>query len=386
MKIAYFDCFSGISGDMILGALVDLGIDLEMLRAQLARLSLSGYEIESKAVFKNGVRGTQVRLKTGGEHKDRRWVEIKALIDDSSLPQTIKDKSKEIFHILAQAESRIHAKPLREVVFHEIGAVDSIIDIVGAVIGLELLGVQDVFASRLPLGSGNVNSRHGVLPVPAPATMEILKGVPITIGSENAELVTPTGAAIIKQYASSFGFLPPITTESIGYGAGQADLLAPNLLRVIVGTVIKHDQTDEVIIIQSNIDDTSPEIIGHTIKTLFEAGALDVWWSAIGMKKERPGIELNIMAPPGMAEDFVAILIKETGTLGCRLSKQSRVKTERTSVVVSTRFGSVRVKIGRYRGETISVAPEYEDCVKLAKELKVQLKDVYAGAIEAVRQ
>ncbi|MEW6230929.1 MAG: nickel pincer cofactor biosynthesis protein LarC [Chloroflexota bacterium] len=386
MRIAYFDCFSGISGNMILGALLDAGLPLDDLRRELNRLTLSGYEIEATRVTKQGLAATYVAVRVQEEQPERRLGDILAVIARSSLSERVKDQSQRIFTSLAAAEGRVHDQDAEVVHLHEVGAVDAMVDIVGTAIGLQLLGIERVECSPLNLGHGFVRARHGVLPVPAPATLELLRGVPVYSRGTAHELVTPTGAAIVASLAARFGPLPPMTVEGVGYGAGKADLKRPNLLRLVLGQDQEIGHTylsDAVTVLETNLDDMNPQFYDYVMERLFAAGALDVYLSPIQMKKNRPGVALSVLCHQGQVEEMLAIIFAETSTLGVRVSERTRRCLERSTTVLSTRFGEIRVKVAR-RGEAIlHVAPEYEDCKRAARQHGVTLSAVYQ---EATRQ
>ncbi|MDN5338339.1 MAG: pyridinium-3,5-bisthiocarboxylic acid mononucleotide nickel chelatase [Thermotogaceae bacterium] len=398
---AYFDIFSGISGNMILGALVDAGLSLEDLKKELSKLKLDDeYEIISKKVLKNGISGTyvNVQLKENhhgddhdhhhhqhNHHHHRSLSDIYEIIDRSDLDDDVKIKSKEIFLRLAKAEAKMHGVGIEEVHFHEVGAVDAIVDIVGSVVGLKLLGVERIKASPVHVGRGFVKSAHGKVPVPAPATMELLEGVPVySIGIE-AELTTPTGAAIITTLAEEFGPRPYMLITKTAYGAGTRDLEIPNLLRINFGRFLESNlNSDFVNIIETNIDDMNPEFYDAIIEKLFRAGALDVYLIPVQMKKNRPGSLLTILCSDEKTEKIVNTVLKETTTLGLRiLRKVQRYFLKREIKEVETEWGKVRVKIAKKGDEIINVAPEYEDCKRISIENDVPIKEVYNRILSA---
>ncbi len=381
MKIAYFDCFSGISGDMILGALIDAGLDIEELKVELSKTRLPGYEISAKRAEKKSIGGTKFEVTVSGEQKERNLGDIFEIIEHSDLGEDIKIKGKQVFSSLAKAEAEIHNKPIDHVHFHEIGAIDAIIDIVGAMIGMKMLGIEKAYASRLHVGTGFVQCAHGTLPVPAPATLKLLKDVPIySTGIEN-ELVTPTGAAIITTICESFGDMPSMKVEKIGYGAGSRNLPIPNMLRVLIGdSEIEHEE-DRVLLLETNIDDMNPQFYDHIMETLFQKGAKDVFLTPIHMKKNRPGIILSVISPPDKSDGLLEIILKETTTLGVRVSEiKQRETLEREGKTVNTRFGKVKVKISFIAGKVRDITPEYEDCKRIAREHNLPVKDVYEEA------
>ncbi len=380
MRIAYFDCFSGISGDMILGALLDLGWPVEELEKELAKLNLTGYKIKVKKVQKESITATQIKIETKNDEKERRLSHILSIIETSRLEKETKEISKDIFTKLARVEAKIHGKSPQEIHFHELGGLDTIIDVVGAVAGVKHLGIEKIYASSLPLGRGFVKCAHGTLPLPAPATLELLKKVPVYGGNIEAELVTPTGAVIITNLAKNFGEIPPMKIESIGYGAGQRDLSIPNLLRVSVGVMKNAYQEDVVSLIETNIDDMNPEFYEHIINRLFKEGALDVFLTPIQMKKTRPATMLSVMASQEKMEKMLEVIFEETTTLGVRISKVKRKKLMRESRSVETKYGKIEVKIAKLNGVIKNIAPSYEDCQKIALRLNTPLKEVYKEA------
>ena len=385
MTLAYFDCFSGISGDMALGALVDAGLPLEDLRAELAKLGLSGYSLGSRKVLRSGLSATKVDvILDAKEQPARRLADIRRIIDGSALGPSAKRKSLDIFTRLAMAEAMVHGTTPEEVHFHEVGAVDAIVDIVGAVVGLELLGINEVIASPVNVGSGSVHTAHGRLPVPAPATAELLKGIPLYASSISFELTTPTGAAIISTLASSFGPLPQLTVRRTAYGAGGRDLPhTPNVLRLFVGEYASPYEEDRAVLIETSIDDLNPQIYGHLIERLLETGALDAYLAPIVMKKGRPGVLLSVLAGKEKADELLDILFRETTTIGVRIQEVGRKKLSRELLDVRTPYGTVRVKVSRRGDEVLTVTPEYEDCKRLAREHRVPIRSVMQEAVLA---
>ena len=385
MTLAYFDCFSGISGDMALGALVDAGLPLEDLRAELAKLGLSGYSLGSRKVLRSGLSATKVDvILDAKEQPARRLADIRRIIEGSALGPPAKQKSLDIFTRLAMAEAMVHGTTPEEVHFHEVGAVDAIVDIVGAVVGLELLGINEVIASPVNVGSGSVHTAHGRLPVPAPATAELLKGIPLYASSISFELTTPTGAAIISTLASSFGPLPQLTVRRTAYGAGGRDLPhTPNVLRLFVGEYASPYGEDRAVLIETSIDDLNPQIYGHLIERLLETGALDAYLAPIVMKKGRPGVLLSVLAGKEKADELLDILFRETTTIGVRIQEVGRKKLSRELLDVRTPYGTVRVKVSRRGDEVLTVTPEYEDCKRLAREHRVPIRSVMQEAVLA---
>ena len=384
MKIAYFDCFSGISGDMILGALIDLGLDINFLKRELGKLNLGDYSIESKKIVKNGIAATKfdVIAKNSRRHEERNLNEINKIIDNSKLDANIKNTIKKIFLKIAVAEAKIHNKPIDKIHFHEVGAIDTIIDIAGSVIGFKKLGIEKIYCSKLNVGSGFVEFSHGKFPVPAPATAEILKGAPIYHNNIPAELVTPTGAAIITTLANSFGEMPAMKVEKIGYGAGTKDLEQPNVLRVFLGEGYKQENElpkvfEPINVIETNIDNMNPEIYPFVIDKLMEDGALDAYLTNIIMKKGRPAIKLTVLAEIKDTDKLCNIIFDETTTLGVRIFRAERKILKREIKTIKTKYGNVRVKISKLGNEIKNIMPEYEDCVGIAKKYKIPLKRVY---------
>lgn len=381
MKVLYVDCFSGISGDMMLGALLDMGIDQDKFLCELNKLGLKGYEIIIKKTTNNSIKGTDVNvvLTNDEEVKSRNFKQICEIIDNSNLNIYIKNMSKKIFLELAEAEAAVHNKKIEEIHFHEVGAVDSIIDIVGTVICIDMLGIIKIYASALHEGHGFVECCHGALPVPVPAVVQMLKNSNIPVISEdiNTELVTPTGLAIIKSMSSGYGKMPLIMIEKIGYGMGKREIGRLNALRVIMGEIIEEDKlTDEILILETNIDDSTAETVGYTTEKLFEAGALDVYTMPVYMKKNRPGILITVIAKKDDESKLINILFKETSTLGVRKSYKQRTVMNREIVKISTEHGDVRVKIASH-GDIKKCVPEYEDCRDMAKRVGISLNDIY---------
>ena len=379
MKIAYLDCFSGISGDMFLGALLDAGLSFEGLKEALGTLPLGGYSLEMKREHKNHLfcTGFMVRVEKD-RHEERGLTDIKKIIRAASLSSEVKDKSIEIFESLAREEGKIHNRPPDEVHFHEVGAADSIIDIVGTVYGLKSLDIESIFASSLPLGSGFAETRHGRIPIPAPATIALLKGVPVYDSGLPHELVTPTGAALVKALAGSFGSMPPMVVDSVGYGAGRRNLPdRPNFLRILIG----HDQTEQhletVVILEANLDDTNPEWLGFLMDRLFEAGALDVFFCPVQMKKNRPGILIQVIGRPHQKDVLMDMLFSESTTLGIRFQYSQRKVLKRSLIEIDSPWGKIIVKkVQRPDGSDL-LLPEFEACRKIAEKNSLPLKDIY---------
>ncbi len=369
---------------MVLGALVDLGLGVADLKAELDKLNLSvPYELKAKKVEKHGIHGTKIDVVLNQGDETRKLADILTLIEDSRLAEEVKEPAKKIFVRLAQAEAKIHQQDINEVHFHELGGLDAIIDIVGAVIGMKLLGIDAVYGSRLHLGRGFVTSCHGTLPVPAPATLELTKGVPVLGGDVDAELVTPTGAAIITTLARGFGEMPEMKIESIGYGAGQRNLPIPNLLRILIGTqkgFANEYEEDTVTVIETNIDDMNPEFYGHIMSRLFANGALDVFFTPVQMKQVRPATLLSVVVAEESLSRVLEAVFRETTTLGVRTHRTKRFKLAREEMAVDTEYGKIKVKLGRLKGEIVNIAPEYKDCLIAADEMRVPIKLVYDAA------
>lgn len=389
MRIAYFEAFAGASGNMILGALLDAGLELESLMEGLETLPIKGYSITASKVRKQGIAGTFVEVKVEGPQEERGFPEIEEIILGSSLPERVKELSLKIFRRLAEAEAEVHGIPLDKVHFHEVGAVDAIVDVVGSVLGLELLGVDEVYVSPLHLGYGVVKSAHGLLPVPAPATMELVKGAPVYGWDAEAELLTPTGAAILTTLARSFGSPPPFRVEKVGYGAGFWDLPFPNLLRLCIGTKeeeIAGYEEDWVTVLEANIDDMNPQWFENLVEKLIGAGALDVYLTPIQMKKGRPGVKLGVILEEERIRQALDIIFSESTTIGVRAYRVRRWKLGREEMPVLTPFGEVRVKVAKKGEQILNLAPEYDDCRKIAREKGVPIKEVYQAALEGARK
>ncbi|MDE0681430.1 MAG: nickel pincer cofactor biosynthesis protein LarC [Candidatus Poribacteria bacterium] len=420
MKIAYFDCFSGISGDMTLGALVDAGVPPEVITDGLAPLKLDAeFSLRFEKSVKHGITGTRAIVEVhpahtpshaeaahahthththdhGHSHQhehgpSRHLSDIFMLLDDSGLDAEVRDTAKRVFDRLAEAEAKVHNTTKDKVHLHEVSGIDSIVDIVGSVIGLAHLDVDAVYASPLSLGRGFVRCAHGLMPVPVPGTMELLQGVPIHQTDIPKELVTPTGAALITTLSQEFGVMPQMRLDRIGYGAGTRDLeQRPNLLRLCLGektseisskTHHHHTETDTVDIIETNVDDMSPEITGYVTTQLFEHGALDVFLTPTFMKKGRPATQITVLCPTAHRDKLIERLLTETTTFGVRLSSADRIKLRRDFVQVETKWGTVQAKRGYLNGALIKTIPEYEDCKRLAEQNNVPLRQVYTEAL-----
>ncbi|MCH8065494.1 MAG: nickel pincer cofactor biosynthesis protein LarC [Chloroflexi bacterium] len=386
MRIGYLDCPSGISGDMLLGALVDAGLSIDELRAELAKLPVEGYRLEAEKTQRAGLAATKVTVvleeaqasasSAGTPH--RRLPDILSIINDSALPPEDKERSAQVFCKLAQAEARVHGVEPEAVEFHEVGAVDAIVDVVGTVIGLRLLGVEALYCSSLPVGGGWTNGEHGRLPVPAPATLALLSevGAPLAAGPDaGMELVTPTGAALVATLAAFER--PAMTVRVVGYGAGSRELEdRPNALRLWLGEALDERRTT-MLLIETNIDDMSPELIGYAQERLFDAGAADVWLAPVQMKKNRPGVLLSVICSVEREDAMVEIILRETSTLGVRVRPVTRHEAEREELQFESSLGPAAVKVKRLPGRPPSVAPEYEACARIARERGLPLQEVY---------
>jgi pyridinium-3,5-bisthiocarboxylic acid mononucleotide nickel chelatase len=387
MKLAYFDCFSGISGDMTLGALVDAGYAADHLRAELQKLNVPGWELSSEKVWKNGMAATYVKVKAEDQQKHRSLSAILEILSASQLTAPVRERAAAIFQKLGEAEAAVHDVPLEKIHFHEVGAIDAMVDIVGACIGFTTLGVDKFACSPLNVGGGTAKMAHGVLPVPAPATASLLKGKPTYSNGVQRELVTPTGAAIVATLCDSFGPQPPMTVSSIGYGAGAADLEGqPNVVRIMIGESAEKvvpGYDEEISVIEANLDDMNPQIYGYVLEKALAAGALDVYTTPIQMKKNRPGTLLTMLCKPPDANALTSLIFAETTTFGVRTHRAQRRVLPRESINVTTTYGDVRIKLSRVNGRILHVAPEYDDCRKLATEKNVPLQKIISEALRA---
>jgi hypothetical protein len=425
-RLLYFDCFSGISGDMVLGALLDAGLPMPALKEALGSLAVDGYHVHAERVLRAGVSATKFIVEEDGargsglaarhdhhhhdheargpspepqahshshSHPHRSLPEIHGLIDTSALSPAGRDRAKALFDRLAEAEAAIHNMPVQKVHLHEVGALDSIIDIVGAVFGLEWFGVDQIVSSPLNVGGGMVHSAHGHFPVPAPATVKLLGSAPVYSGTVQKELVTPTGALLVSSYASSFGPIPAMTIDQVGYGAGDNDFPStPNVLRILVGEQSQvasgFSRTDaiageRVVVIECEIDDMNPQLFGVAMDRLYAAGALEVFYVSVQMKKNRPGTLLTVIAAPERRSAMSEIIFNETTTIGLRYSEVARECLTREIVSVATPVGSVRFKLAWRDGRLLNALPEFEDCVRVAAERQLPVKEVHALAVQA---
>ena len=385
-RVVYFDCASGASGDMLLGAVVDLGLPVEELRAELARLPLSGYTLETSRVSRSGLAATKLDVVTGApETKHRHLRHIVEILDGSTLAADVKQKATSLFQRLAEAEAAVHGTSPEKVHFHEVGAVDSIVDIVGGVIALRWLGASRFVSSPLNVGTGTVTMSHGTFPVPPPATAKLVAGVPV-YGAGEGELLTPTGALLVTSHATEYGPLPPLRIDKTGHGAGSRDTKGrPNVLRLVVGEDAQASGSERVLVLETEVDDTAPQLLGPLLDGLIKAGALDAYFTPVQMKKGRPGVLVTVIAPPDKREAIEELLFRETTTLGIRRQEWERTALERETATVDTAYGSVRVKIGRRASVVYNAWPEFEDCQRLAAEKGVAVKEVLAAALSAWR-
>lgn len=395
MKTLYFDCFSGASGDMILGALFDLGVDASEVARQIGGLGLNGYSISPSKVDRSGITATYAGVSAPDEKKHRHLSDIERMIEGASLSDGVKGMSLRIFRRLGEAEAKIHNIPVEKVHFHEVGALDSIIDIVGSCIGFEALGIERFMCSTLQVGGGFAQMAHGKFPVPPPAVSELLKGFKISSGPVEGELLTPTAAAIISTLCEESSGMDGLEILATGYGAGTKEFeKMPNVLRLILGQSEGHasaeeahrghSHADSLVVLETNLDDVSPEILGYVMETAFEKGALDCWFSPIQMKKNRPATLLSLLCEPHRKDDFIELLIKETPTLGVRVREVQRICLSREIATIDTRFGQVPVKIAKFGDRVTNAKPEYEAMKAIAQREGVPLRDVEAEIIRSI--
>jgi uncharacterized protein (TIGR00299 family) protein len=388
MRQAYLDCSSGISGDMFLAALLDAGLDAHQLLEELKKLSLGFYKLKRTRALRGGIVGTRWEIEVGPDQPHRKLGDIEELIGRAALSDGVKEKSLKIFRRLAEVEGRLHNKPAEEIHFHEVGAVDAIIDIVGACVGLEALEVSELVCSPLNVGGGRVEAAHGSLPVPAPATAELLKDIPIYSSGVEGELVTPTGAAIVSTLAASYGPFPSFKIERIGYGAGAKEFPKhPNVARIFIGQALEPVKAQAglpgeelVTVLEANLDDMNPQLYGYFVERALAAGALDVTCTSVQMKKNRPGFLLTLLCPPEAADALAQLVFEQTTTIGLRMYEARRKVLERETVEVETPYGTVHVKVAKREGKVLNAAPEYEDCQRLATDKSVPLKQVMLAA------
>lgn len=383
-KAIYLDCFAGISGNMLLGAFLSTGLPEQVLRDELRKLPLTDYELIIQRVEKQGISAMYVDVKVEEHHHHHRHLpDIFKIIDESSLDQPVKDDAKKIFTVLAKAEAKVHGTTMGKIHFHEVGAVDSIVDIVGTAIALHYLDVGPIYASPLHVGSGFVKCSHGLMPVPAPATAELLQGIPYSAGDIAKELVTPTGAAVLAALGTGFGTMPEIfVSQNIGYGAGTWELEIPNVLRMHIG-VLEESANEQVVVLEANIDDLNPQIYHYVMEELLAVGALDVWLTPIMMKKGRPATKMSVLLKEKLRDKVENIVFQETSTIGLRYYRADRTVAERKSISVETQWGEIRVKQSYYKGILCNTCPEYEDCRRVAAAHHVPLKMIQQAAIAA---
>lgn len=395
MKVLYYDCFCGISGDMNLGALIDLGVDKEYLINEISKLNLdSEYEIKIKKDMRNGITGTKVDviLNEGNQnhehthHHHRHLKDIENIINASNLSEKVKKISLDMFLEIAQAEAKVHGKSINEVHFHEVGAIDSIIDMVGTAICLDYLKVDKIMASHVQVGGGFVKCAHGLIPVPAPATVEILKDIPIKSGLVPFETTTPTGAAILSVNVEEFTDKINFSIEHIGYGIGNRELDVPNVLRVYLGKEVKSEEIERQYILETNIDDMNPELYSYVEEKLFENGALDVFKTPIIMKKGRGAIKLSVLVEEINEKKIQEVIFKETTSIGIRKYEVEKIMLSREFSKANTRYGEVAIKYAYYKGEMIKYKPEYEDCKKLANENRIPIAEIYREVYKVLEE
>lgn len=387
-RLLYLDCFSGAAGNMILGALLDLGVPARVVREGIARLGIEGVRMRVAGVRRGAISARHVAFRgpARGAH-ERRFREIRRLIRSAGLPERVRERSVRVFERLARAEGKVHGIDPERVHFHEVGAIDAIGDVVGTALALEHLGVERIFASPLPLGSGTIESEHGRLPLPAPATLELLRGVPTYPAEVSEETVTPTGAAILKALSTGFGPLPPLVHDGVGYGAGEDRTGGlPNVLRAVLGAAERHLETDVVSVLETHLDDMSPEQLPFLVERLMEEGALDVSLVPILMKKGRPGHLLRVLAPPESHDRLARRVLADSSAIGVRTTQASRLKLPRIARTVATRFGRIRVKVAHGPNGEFGAAPEYESCRRAALRHGVPLAEVYREAERAARE
>ena len=381
MRIAYFDCFSRASGDMILGSLIDAGLSPQRLREELKKIRIPGVYLNVKKVLKGGISSTQVILTGRKDEKPHRNLnELLKIIEKSHLDAEVRKKSIEVFQRIASVEAKIHRKRIEEVHFHELGGLDSVVDIAGSIWGFRQIGIDELYVSKVNVGSGFVKCEHGILPVPAPATLALMKGKPIYSSGVETELLTPTGAALLTSLGSHFGQMPPMKVEKIGYGAGRDDLPHPNLLRLLIGTPVASSGKERVTVIETNIDDMNPQFYEYVMEGLFGMDVREVYLTPILMKKNRPATLLTVVCAAEKLSSVTEFLLKETTTLGVRWREEERGRADREIVTLQTKYGRIRLKLARWEGSIVNLSPEYEDCKQLALKRGVPLKEVHDEA------
>ncbi|PYM77360.1 MAG: nickel pincer cofactor biosynthesis protein LarC [Candidatus Rokuibacteriota bacterium] len=380
MRVVYFDCVSGAAGDMIMASLLDAGVPVAALRTELGKLALEGWELRAREVMKGVFRATKVDVEIDrGAHRYQRSLrDILEILERSALAPSVKERAARIFTRLADAEARVHGTDRESVHFHEVGAVDAIVDVTGAVLALDLAGVQAVHVSALPIGGGHVGGAHGRIPVPGPGTAELLRGFPVVDTGVRAELVTPTGAAILTTLAASAGRMPSLTVDAVGYGAGTVDLPdTPNVLRCFLGETTASETGDETVLeVETTIDDMSPQLYEPLIERLFGAGALDVYLQPVIMKRGRPGIVVTVLCAPERAGDLSRALFEESTTIGVRWSERRRARLQREMIVLTTAYGAIPFKVSRLQGRIVTVTPEFADVARIAREKSLPVREV----------
>jgi hypothetical protein len=385
MKAAYFDLIGGASGDMLLGALLDAGLPLEALDSGLQALRLPGYQLHAQKVSKNGFGATKVDVLVQDTASERHLSDILSLVQASSLPNHIIEQAGAVFQRIGSVEAGIHGVSLEKVHLHELGGIDTIVDVCGVLLGLELLGIEQVTCSPFPLGRGSIRGAHGIIPLPSPATLALLQGAPITGSEIEKELVTPTGAALLTHLSTGYGPIPSMTLQTVGYGAGGRDLPVPNLVRLLVGEQTSPGSAvvETLVMLETNIDDLNPQIYDHLLQRLLAAQALDVTFAPVQMKKNRPGTLVSVLCQPAQANALQAILFSETSTLGVRRSTVERHALPRRFVRVQTPYGEVQIKVAEYAPGNQRPVPEYEDCRKLAAASGAPLWEIQQAALRA---
>jgi uncharacterized protein (TIGR00299 family) protein len=393
MRLLYFDCIGGISGDMALGALVDAGVDPGEVRSALASLPLEPFSVEFEETDAGGIRATRARVRSEAAGVIRTFASIRLLLDEAALPDAARELAQRMFHRLAVAEAAVHGRDVEQVTFHEIGAVDSVVDIAGTALAITMLGVDRSFASPVPTGMGMMRSEHGAMPIPAPAVVELLRGAPLFSKGVPVELTTPTGAAILATVAEGYGDLPPMHIEAVGYGAGERTLEFPNVLRVLIGegaeakreSASDPGRDSQEVVLETNVDDLNPELYAYVLERLFDEGAQDAWLTPILMKKGRPAVAVSVLCSAEQQDAMREVLYRETGTLGVRANLVAKRMLERTVLDVTTSWGPIRVKVGFLDGRAVTISPEYEDCARVARASGVAVRKIYEEAAREAR-
>ncbi|WP_134701308.1 nickel pincer cofactor biosynthesis protein LarC [Ammoniphilus sp. YIM 78166] len=404
MKNLYLDCISGIAGDMTLAALIDLGADLGYILEHLRKLPIDPFELEVEPVEKRGIAAKKLliefpaqerqqpsptylfKMASHDDHQHRKAEDILQMISDSLLPERVKQRSMAIFQVIAEAEGKIHGVDPKEVHFHEVGAMDSILDTIGFCLALENLEVDEIYASPVPTGQGKMKMAHGLYPIPAPATLELLKGIPLADLQVQGELTTPTGAGILKALVKDFGPIGAVKIERIGYGAGHKDFAHPNVLRAVLIQKERDREREKIIVLETQVDDMTGEALGYVMERLFEAGALDVYYTPVYMKKNRPGTLMTVLVQPDEAGRCEEVLLIQTSTLGVRRSEWTRTILDRRIVSVETPYGKIRVKQAIRGGQVLHQAPEFEDVAQLARQCELPFQEIYQEALNLASQ